>query len=229
MPISGALLNVATVLLGTTLGLLLGGRLPERFQSIVMGGLGLGVILIGIQNALVTRNPLILLGSILLGGLIGELLRLDMHLDNLGNYLQRKLTPRREGEESTSTVSEAFVTSSLVFCVGPLTILGSIQNGISGDISLWAIKSLLDGFAPPITPYSPAFLGKDLYVLTYDGQIRSTLMRWNQGWSDLRSFRRDRLGRRSRPRPRERLQQLAADLTARHGIRSTFPSPVHAQ
>src|SRR5438105_8852871 len=124
MPISGPLLNVATVLLGTTLGLLIGGRLPERFQSIVMGGLGLGVILIGVQNALVTRNPLILLGSIQLGGLIGELLRLDMHLDNLGNYLQRKLTPRREGEESTSTVSEAFVTSSLVFCVGPLTILG---------------------------------------------------------------------------------------------------------
>ncbi len=144
MPISGTLLNVATVLIGGTLGLLLGGRLPERFQSIVMGGLGLSTLLIGVQNALVTKNPLILLGSILLGGLLGEAMRLDYHLDNLGDHLQRRLAGSGEG---SSTFSKAFVTSSLVFCVGPLTILGSILNGMSGDIRLLAIKSMLDGFA----------------------------------------------------------------------------------
>src|SRR5687768_6125276 len=142
--ISGTLLNVLTVLLGATLGLLVGSRLAGRFQEIIMGGLGLAVILIGMQNALITRNALILLGSILVGGILGELLRLDYHLDNLGDFLQKRLA---RGGKGSSTFSEAFVTSSIVFCVGPLTILGSIQNGISGDITLLAIKSLLDCFA----------------------------------------------------------------------------------
>ncbi|MEO5951468.1 MAG: DUF554 family protein, partial [Chloroflexia bacterium] len=146
MPISGTLLNVATVLIGAFLGLLVGNRLPERFQSIVMGGLGLSTLVIGIQSA-ITGNPLIMIGSVLIGGLIGETLRLQDGLDNLGNYLQRRLSPKNAEDQPTSTgteparkarpgsatVSEAFVTSSLVFCIGPLTILGSIQNGISGN------------------------------------------------------------------------------------------------
>lgn len=144
MPISGTLLNVVTVLLGGTLGLIVGNRLPERLQNIIMGGLGLTTLVIGIQNALRTTDILILLGSILLGGIVGELLRLDYRLDSLGGYLQRRLA--REGR-GASTFSEAFVTSSIVFCVGPLTILGAIQNGISGDITFLAIKSLLDAFA----------------------------------------------------------------------------------
>jgi uncharacterized membrane protein YqgA involved in biofilm formation len=143
MPISGTLLNVLTVLLGGTLGLLVGGRLPERFRSIIISGVGLTVLVIGMQNGLLTRNVLILLGSILIGGLIGEMLRLEYHLDNLGNYLQKRVAGRGRGG---STFSEAFVTSSIIFCVGPLTILGAIQNGISGDISFLALKSMLDGF-----------------------------------------------------------------------------------
>lgn len=144
MIISGTLLNVFTVLLGGTLGLIVGGRLPERFQQIVMNGLGLAVLVIGIQNALMTQNILIMVGAMLIGGLIGEALRIADGLDNLGNYLHRRIAG---GARGSSTFSEAFVTSSLVFCVGPLTILGSIQNGISGDITFLAIKSLLDGFA----------------------------------------------------------------------------------
>ncbi len=144
MPISGTLLNIVTVLLGGTLGLLVGGRLPERFSDIIIGGLGLSTLLIGLQNALVTRNVLILLGAILMGGMLGELLRLDYRLDSLGDWLQKRLAKNGKG---ANTFSEVFVTSSIVFCVGPLTILGSIQNGISGDTTLLAIKSLLDGFA----------------------------------------------------------------------------------
>jgi uncharacterized membrane protein YqgA involved in biofilm formation len=145
MIISGTLLNIFTVLVGGTLGLLVGGRLPERFQSIVIGGLGLSTLVIGIQGALTTKNVLIMLGAMLIGGLLGEAIRLSDGLDNLGNYLQKRLAG--DDERGSSTFSEAFVTSSLVFCVGPLTILGSIQNGISGDITFLAIKSLLDGFA----------------------------------------------------------------------------------
>lgn len=146
MPVSGTLLNVLTVLVGGTLGLLLGGRLPERFQSIIFNGLGLATLVIGMQNALTTGNILVLLGSVLVGGLLGEWLRLDYHLDNLGDYLQKRLAGNSD-RKGSATFSEAFVTSSLVFCVGPLTILGSIQNGISGDITFLALKSMLDGFA----------------------------------------------------------------------------------
>ncbi|MFL5733258.1 MAG: DUF554 domain-containing protein [Chloroflexia bacterium] len=141
--ISGTLLNVLTVLVGGTLGLLVGGRLPDRFQAIVISGVGLVVLVVGMQNALLTQNILILLGSVLTGGLVGEFLRLEYHLDNLGNYLQRRVAGRGPGG---STFSEAFVTSSIIFCVGPLTILGSIQNGISGETTFLVLKSMLDGF-----------------------------------------------------------------------------------
>lgn len=143
MPISGTLLNTATVLIGGTLGLMAGGRLPERLHSIIIGGVGLVTLLIGVQNGLTTQNVLILLGSILIGGIIGELLRLEARLAALGNFLQSRLAGNTQG---ASTFSEGFVTSSIIFCVGPLTILGSIQNGISGDITFLALKSMLDGF-----------------------------------------------------------------------------------
>jgi uncharacterized membrane protein YqgA involved in biofilm formation len=157
MPISGTILNIAAVVLGALLGLLVGNRLPVRFQTIVIGGLGLATLIVGIQSA-ITGNPLIMIGSVLIGGMIGEALRIQDGLDALGDYLQRRFggapeptpndgAPAATPRKGASTVSEAFVTSSLIFCVGPLTILGSIQNGISGDIEFLAIKSLLDGFA----------------------------------------------------------------------------------
>src|SRR5688500_7438211 len=121
LPVSGTLLNIATVLVGAVLGLLVGGRLPERFNGIILGGLGLSVLVVGMQNALLTDNILILIGSVLLGGIIGELLRISDGLDRLGAWLQERLA---RGGKGASTFSEAFVTSSLVFCVGPLTVLG---------------------------------------------------------------------------------------------------------
>ncbi|MDQ5825473.1 MAG: DUF554 domain-containing protein [Chloroflexota bacterium] len=177
MPISGTLLNVLTVLVGGTLGLLLGGRLPERFQGIIFNGLGLATLLIGMQNALTTGNILVLLGGILIGGLIGEWLRLDYHLDNLGTYLQKRLAGNSD-RKGSATFSEAFVTSSLIFCVGPLTILGSIQNGISGDITFLAIKSMLDGFAAFAFAASLGWgvLVSSVTVLVYQGAL--SLIAW---------------------------------------------------
>ena len=177
MPISGTLLNVLTVIVGGTLGLLLGGRLPERFQGTIFNGLGLATLLIGMQNALTTGNILVLLGAILVGGLIGEWLRLDYHLDNLGNYLQKRLAGSGD-RKGSATFSEAFVTSSLIFCVGPLTILGSIQNGISGDITFLAIKSMLDGFAAFAFAASLGWgvLVSAVTVLVYQGGL--SLVAW---------------------------------------------------
>jgi uncharacterized membrane protein YqgA involved in biofilm formation len=139
--IDGTLLNALTVLIGGLLGTLLGNRLPERVHDSLFGVLGLFTVLIGLLDAFTTKNALVVLGALLLGTLLGELVDIESHLIRFGDRVQRALA--REG----STVSEAFVTSSLVFCVGPLSILGSLENGLHGDVTKLAIKSVLDGFA----------------------------------------------------------------------------------
>ena len=141
MFLSGTLLNAATVLVGGLVGTGLGANLPDRLRHNVVRGLGLFTIVLGVQSAIQTRNVIVLLFAILLGGLLGSALSLDARLNGLGDALQRRLAARG------GRVSEAFVTTSIVFCVGPLTFLGAIQNGISGDARLLAIKSVLDGFA----------------------------------------------------------------------------------
>jgi len=149
MFLSGTLLNALTVLVGTTVGLLLGARLPRRVQEILTDGIGLFTLAIGFALALQlllddsapAGTDLAVLGALLVGAIIGELLRLSDRLDALGGWFQRRLA---RGDQP-SRVSEGFVTASLVFVVGPLTILGSIQNGLTGDIQLLAVKSLLDG------------------------------------------------------------------------------------
>ncbi len=140
---TGTLLNVITVIIGGTLGAILGARLPDKIRETVMHGLGLLVLVIGISMALTTKNVLIVLASILAGGIIGELLDLQARLDGIGQKLEERFA--RGGEAGTFT--RGFVTASLVFCVGPLAILGAIQDGLLGDFNLLAIKSMLDGFA----------------------------------------------------------------------------------
>ncbi|MEW6232907.1 MAG: DUF554 domain-containing protein [Chloroflexota bacterium] len=181
---TGTLLNVATVILGGTLGTLLGDRLPEKVRETVMHGLGLVTILVGMQLALKTQNVLILLGSILLGGMAGELLRLDDGLNALGNWLERRLAGTGSGEQEAgsstpsleppaSTFSRGFVTASLVFCVGPMTIMGSIQDGLTGDFSTLAVKSMLDGFAALAFASSLGWgvIAAALTVLIYQGGL----------------------------------------------------------
>ncbi len=140
---TGTILNVITVILGGTLGTVLGARLPEKMRETVMHGLGLLTLVIGVQMALTTKNILIVLASILVGGMVGEALGIQARLDALGMWLEKRFA--REGE--TGTFTRGFVTASLIFCVGPMTILGSIQDGLLGDFNLLAIKSTLDGFA----------------------------------------------------------------------------------
>ena len=140
--LSGTLLNAGTVLIGGVLGTFLGDRLPERVRANVVRGIGLFVMVMGVKFAIDTASLLYALGSILLGGIAGTLAGVDRGLVAFGDMLQRRFA--RPG--STSTVSEGFVTAAIVFCVGPLTFLGSIQNGLTGDASLLVIKSVLDGF-----------------------------------------------------------------------------------
>jgi uncharacterized membrane protein YqgA involved in biofilm formation len=155
--LTGTFINVGAVLAGTVAGALLGGRLPERIRLTVMDGLGLVTIVVGVDAALAaTRAPLtqlvggaaaeavpvlIVLGSVVVGGILGEVIRIESGLEAVGDALKHRFG------QGQSRFTEGFVVASLVFCVGPLTILGSIRDGLSGDYSLLAIKAMLDGFA----------------------------------------------------------------------------------
>jgi uncharacterized protein len=168
-PVTGTVINVATVVAGGTLGTLLGNRLPEKMRQIVLQGLGLMVLVVGVSMAITTRNILIPLFAVLVGGIVGETLDLNGALERLGHWAETyanalgvRFGARRAGPdagndpESTAvtddpppalSLAQGFITASLVFCVGPLAILGSIQDGLMGDYTLLVIKSLLDGFA----------------------------------------------------------------------------------
>ena len=152
----GTLLNMATVLVGGTLGLLFGSHLPDRLRKTVIAGLGLFTIGYGLFNFLETKNPLIVLASLLVGALLGEWWKIEEGMQNIGKWLESRFVSKQiVGKESAATSPivpsrdfvRGFLTASLVFCVGPMTILGSIQDGLTGDYSLLAIKSVLDGFA----------------------------------------------------------------------------------
>src|ERR671927_239195 len=142
---TGTFINIGTVLAGTLVGWLAGPRLPPRLHDRVMAGLGLVTMLVGVDLGLAwrTTNPLYVLGGVLLGGLVGEALRIEDRIAALGDRLQAWSTRDR----AHSTVSEAFFTASLLFCVGPLTVVGAIQDGLTGDYQALATKALLDGFA----------------------------------------------------------------------------------
>jgi len=133
---------MGAIVAGTAIGSLAGSRLPAGMRRIVLYGIGLVVILLGFQMAVRTQNILVVLGAVLIGGTIGEFLKLEDRLEQLGQFLQTRFA-----KGSRQPVAEGFVTASLVFCVGPMAILGSISDGLSGDYSLLSIKAVMDGFA----------------------------------------------------------------------------------
>lgn len=148
---TGTLINVATVIAGTAVGTVLGHRFPERIQRTALAGLGLLTLVIGIELALswsgenTTRyTSLYVLGGVVIGGVLGEWIGIERRLAAFGDRIQSRLAhPGRPH----STISEGFVTASLLFCVGSLAVVGSIQDGLTGNIETLATKALLDGVA----------------------------------------------------------------------------------
>jgi hypothetical protein len=143
---TGTFLNIATVLVGGALGLLFGARLPEKLKATVIAGMGLFTAAMGVQMFLKTENPLVVLGALLIGSLLGEWWKIEDGLQNLGGILERRFARDPETGPGSKFI-RGFLTASLLFCVGPMTILGSIQDGLTGDYNLLAVKSVLDGFA----------------------------------------------------------------------------------
>jgi uncharacterized membrane protein YqgA involved in biofilm formation len=155
----GTLVNITTVLVGSAFGVLLGHRLPQRTRSVVTDALGLVTLLIAGLSVSAVRDPrlvaaiganapvLVVLGSVLVGGIAGSLLAIEDRLECAGGGLQRLLSRGTAPSAQRQRFVEAFVTSSLVFCVGPLTVLGSISDGIGAGSEQLILKSVLDGFA----------------------------------------------------------------------------------
>lgn len=158
----GTLVNMVTVLVGTAFGVVVGHRLTQRTRDVVTDGLGLVTLLIAASSAASIADPawaaavggsapmLIVLGSLLIGGVVGSVLGIEDRLERFGSRLQLMLHARAGGREESAERQrfiEGFVSSSLVFCVGPLTVLGSINDGLGNGADQLFLKAALDGFA----------------------------------------------------------------------------------
>jgi hypothetical protein len=143
----GTIINTIAVLVGGTVGLLFGTRLSEQIKQTVIIGLGLFTFGIGVKMFIDTQNSIVVLFSLLVGGILGELGRIEDRLQRFGIWLESRVQKKHGGTEESNRFIRGFITTSLVFCVGPMTFLGSIQDGLTGDYRLLAIKSVLDGFA----------------------------------------------------------------------------------
>jgi len=140
-PLTGTWVNTGAILAGSLMGMTVGKHLPERLKTIVMQGLGLSVILVGLQMALSGQGSLTAIGCLLLGALTGEFLRIEQGIERIGGWLKR-----RAGSGSATFV-QGFVTASILYLTGAMVIVGSIQDGTVGDASTLYVKSLLDGVA----------------------------------------------------------------------------------
>lgn len=141
MVLAGVLVNAAATALGGVIGALLKKGLPERFVTILNGGLGLCVLYVGISGALKGQQVLVAILSIVIGGLLGELINLDKHLKTFGAFIQRKLTKNSSG---SSTLAEGFVSCTMFVCVGAMAIVGSLESGLNGNHEVLYTKALLD-------------------------------------------------------------------------------------
>lgn len=137
----GTLVNVSAVIIGSIIGLIIHTKLPKRIITIVFQGIGLFTIFIGIKMALKTDYLLIMVFSIVIGSIIGELINIEKGINNLSEYLKRKI------KINSDRFSEGLITAFLLFCLGSMTILGAIEEGLGGRPNLLMTKSLMDGFS----------------------------------------------------------------------------------
>lgn len=169
---TGTFLNIATVLVGGLIGLIFSARIPGKLKATVIAGMGLFTAAMGLQMFLKTENPLIVLGSLLIGTLLGEWWRIEDGLQNLGKYLEQRFS-KTDDDDGSNKFVRGFLTASLLFCVGPMTILGSIQDGLTGNYELLAVKSVLDGFASLAfaSTLGVGVMFSTIVILVYQGGI----------------------------------------------------------
>ncbi|XXJ18445.1 DUF554 domain-containing protein [Desulfovibrio caledoniensis] len=177
----GSLVNACAIIGGSLIGCFLQSRFPDRIRTIVFQGLGLCVLLIGVQMALKVENILIVIFAVLLGGITGEWLRLDTLLERLGNRFKKLVRSKN------ATFTDGLVTTSLLFCIGAMAIVGSLEEGIHGDATIIYTKSILDGFAAIAfaATYGTGVIFSFIPVLVYQGSITVGASFFQQYFSDL--------------------------------------------
>jgi uncharacterized protein len=149
MHLWGYLVNTLTVIVGSLLGILIGRRLSDPIKKIILAGLGLSTILIGIQMTMAATKIMLIVGSLVAGGIIGQIIGIEEWLERVGERLRKRFErPSGDGLSiAPSTFVLGFVTASLLFCAGPMTIVGSLEDGFAMKGELIYIKSLMDGVA----------------------------------------------------------------------------------
>ena len=169
----GTIVNALSIIGGSLIGLLLSKGIPENYKNIVMSGVGLSVVLIGMKSALSSDSMMVVIFSVILGAVIGEFLKIEEKLERLGSYLESRVSSKSSEQ---SSFARGFVTASLVFCVGSMAIVGSLESGLTGSHQTLFAKSVLDGVTSIIfaSTLGLGVLFSSLAVFIYQGLI--TLM-----------------------------------------------------
>lgn len=165
----GTIVNVAAILFGGIIGLLFGKALPDKMKNTIIQGIGLAVILIGLSMAMKTNEALVVIASLVLGGIIGELIDIEYQLEKCGNWMARKSSKGDGG----SNFTKGFVSASLMYCVGAMAIMGALESGLKGQHDILFAKSMLDGISSIVLASSMGIgvLVSALPVLIYQGGI----------------------------------------------------------
>ena len=138
---TGTLINIITVLIGSTIGILIRNKIPENYKLILLQAIGLLTLVIGLQMALKTHEILIMMAALLFGAITGQLIDINNKIEIIADKIKNRFASKND-----RFFSEGFITASIIFCIGPMTILGALNDGLKGDYELLAIKSILDGF-----------------------------------------------------------------------------------
>ena len=175
---SGVLVNTLTVIIGSTVGLLLKKQIPEKLTNAVMTAIGLCTIAIGVTGVIKGENQLVMIISLVLGAIVGTLIDIDGKLSRLGDKFQNKRAKNGNVNSDNATFSQGFVTASLLFCVGAMTIVGSMNAGISGDNQMLYTKSVLDLISSSMLAASLGFgvFCASGFVLVFQGALVALAM-----------------------------------------------------
>jgi uncharacterized membrane protein YqgA involved in biofilm formation len=165
----GTIVNTMAIIVGGLIGLVFGHALPEKMKRTVIQGIGLSVLLIGGSMALQTKNPLVVISSLVIGGILGEWIDIELRLQNFGQWLESKIVKNKE----ESGFTKAFITASLIYCVGAMAIMGSLESGLKGNNSILFAKAMLDGISAIVFASSMGLgvIAAALPVFLYQGAI----------------------------------------------------------
>ncbi|MCP3888629.1 MAG: DUF554 domain-containing protein [Desulfobulbaceae bacterium] len=169
----GTIVNALAIIAGSLLGLFFSKGIPDNYKEIIMSGVGLSVVLIGIKSSLVSDSLMIVIFSVIIGAVIGEFLKIEMRLELFGKFLERLVASK---SSDTSSFARGFVTASLVFCVGSMAIVGSLESGLTGNHQTLFAKSVLDGVTSVIfaSAMGLGVMFSAIAVFLYQGMITIT-------------------------------------------------------